>query len=107
MAFLYFVCLWWAAKAGISKALVNNARQNWQARQDDLRIKDVTYIHRTNTDLDVKMIMQVHYELIFEVAAKDLEKAQTKIVGIMQNSSQIDVPLLEEAGVGYNWNEAH
>jgi DNA polymerase-1 len=53
------------------------------------------------------MIMQVHYELIFEVAAKDLEKAQTKIVGIMQNSSQIDVPLLEEAGVGYNWNEAH
>lgn len=81
MAFLYFVCLWWAAKAGISKALVNNARQNWQARQDDLRIKDVTYIHRTNTDLDVKMIMQ--------------------------NSSQIDVPLLVEAGVGYNWGEAH
>tara|TARA_R110001606_G_scaffold378690_1_gene538462 strand:+ start:72 stop:233 length:162 start_codon:yes stop_codon:yes gene_type:complete len=53
------------------------------------------------------MITQVHDELIFEVAEKDLEKAQTKIVSIMQNSSQIDIPLLEEAGVGYNWDEAH
>ncbi|RDL45331.1 DNA polymerase I [Marinomonas piezotolerans] len=59
------------------------------------------------TDLDVKMIMQVHDELIFEVAEKDLEAAQEKIVEIMQNSSEIDVPLLVEAGVGNNWDEAH
>lgn len=59
------------------------------------------------TELDVKMIMQVHNELIFEVAEKDLEKAQAKIVDIMQNSSQIDVPLLVEAGVGNNLEEAH
>ncbi|WP_100636830.1 DNA polymerase [Marinomonas sp. ef1] len=58
-------------------------------------------------DLDVKMIMQVHDELIFEVVEKDLEKAQAKIVDIMQNSSKIDVPLLVEAGVGDNWGEAH
>ncbi len=60
-----------------------------------------------STDLDVKMIMQVHDELIFEIAEKDLEAAQTKIVDIMQNSSKIDVPLLVEAGVGMNWDEAH
>ena len=59
------------------------------------------------TDLDVKMIMQVHDELIFEVAEKDLDTAQEKIVEIMQNSSEIDVPLLVEAGVGDNWDEAH
>jgi DNA polymerase-1 len=53
------------------------------------------------------MIMQVHDEPIFEVAEKDLEKAQAKIVDIMQNSSKIDVPLLVEAGVGDNWDEAH
>jgi DNA polymerase-1 len=53
------------------------------------------------------MIMQVHDELIFEVAEKDLEAAQKKIVDIMQNSSKIDVPLLVEAGVGDNWDEAH
>ncbi len=60
-----------------------------------------------STDLDVKMIMQVHDELIFEIAEKDLDAAQTKIVDIMQNSSKIDVPLLVEAGVGDNWDEAH
>jgi len=60
-----------------------------------------------NTDLDVKMIMQVHDELIFEVAEKDIDAAKEKIVDIMQNSSQIDVPLLVEAGVGDNWDEAH
>ncbi|MEP0071837.1 MAG: DNA polymerase [Marinomonas sp.] len=60
-----------------------------------------------STDLDVKMIMQVHDELIFEIAEKDLDAAQAKIVDIMQNSSKIDVPLLVEAGVGMNWDEAH
>jgi len=55
----------------------------------------------------VKIILQVHDELIFEIAEKDLEAAQTKIVDIMQNSSKIDVPLLVEAGVGDNWDEAH
>jgi len=60
-----------------------------------------------DTDLDVKMIMQVHDELIFEVAEKDLDAAQAKITDIMQNSSKIDVPLLVEAGIGDNWDEAH
>ena len=60
----------------------------------------------TNTDLDVNMIMQVHDELVFEVAEKDLEKAQSNIVDIMQNSSIIDVPLLVKARVGLNWDEA-
>ncbi|WCN11325.1 DNA polymerase I [Marinomonas mediterranea] len=60
-----------------------------------------------DTDLGVKMIMQVHDELIFEVAEKDLEAAQAKIIDIMQNSTEIDVPLLVEAGVGDNWDEAH
>ncbi|WP_133010943.1 DNA polymerase I [Marinomonas flavescens] len=60
-----------------------------------------------DTDLDVKMILQVHDELIFEVAEKDLEAAQAKITDIMENSSKIDVPLLVEAGIGDNWDEAH
>ena len=59
------------------------------------------------TELDVKMIMQVHDELIFEVADDQLDAAKAKIVDIMQSSSQIDVPLLVEAGVGANWDEAH
>ncbi len=53
------------------------------------------------------MILQVQDELIFEVAEKDLDAAQEKIVDIMQNSNQIDVPLLVEAGIRDNWDEAH
>ncbi|WOD09057.1 hypothetical protein [Marinomonas sp. GJ51-6] len=36
-----------------------------------------------------------------------LSRNPRKIVDIMQNSSKIDVPLLVEAGVGDNWDEAH
>jgi DNA polymerase-1 len=53
------------------------------------------------------MIMQVHDEPIFEVDEKSLGAAKEKIVDIMQNSSQIDMSLLVEAGVGVSWDEAH
>ena len=59
------------------------------------------------TDLDIKMILQVHDELIFEVKESDLSAAQEKILAIMENTSTIDVPLLVEAGIGDTWDEAH
>ncbi|WP_017348892.1 DNA polymerase I [Pantoea sp. A4] len=55
----------------------------------------------------VKMIMQVHDELVFEVRAEDVEAASVKIQQLMQNSMQLDVPLLVEVGVGDNWDQAH
>jgi len=61
----------------------------------------------TETTLDVKMIMQVHDELIFEVKESDLSAAQEKILDIMENTSHLDVPLLVEAGIGNTWDEAH
>lgn len=60
-----------------------------------------------STNLDVKMIMQVHDELIFEVKACDLSAAQETIIDIMENTSTLDVPLLVEAGIGDTWDEAH
>ncbi|TBR43965.1 DNA polymerase I [Marinomonas agarivorans] len=59
------------------------------------------------TELDVKMIMQVHDELIFEVKESDLSAAQEKIIQIMETTSNLDVPLLVEAGIGDTWDEAH
>ena len=59
------------------------------------------------TDLGIKMILQVHDELIFEVKESDLSAAQEKILEIMENTSAIDVPLLVEAGIGNTWDEAH
>jgi len=60
-----------------------------------------------DTKLDIKMILQVHDELIFEVKESDLSAAQEKILDIMENTSSIDVPLLVEAGIGDTWDQAH
>jgi len=58
-------------------------------------------------DNSVRMIMQVHDELVFEVKAEAVEAASQKIRTLMEGSVQLDVPLLVEVGVGDNWDEAH
>lgn len=60
-----------------------------------------------NCDLDIQMIMQVHDELVFEVAEKDLEKAQQQIISMMESAMTLEVPLIVEAGIGDNWDQAH
>jgi DNA polymerase-1 len=56
---------------------------------------------------DVRMIMQVHDELVFEIKEDKLTEYQNKIVSLMEQAVQLDVPLIVEAGVGENWDEAH
>lgn len=58
-------------------------------------------------DNAVRMIMQVHDELVFEVKAEAVEEASQKIRALMEGSVQLDVPLLVDVGVGDNWDEAH
>ncbi|MCU6680981.1 DNA polymerase I [Leclercia sp. H6W5] len=55
----------------------------------------------------VRMIMQVHDELVFEVHKDDLEAVSKKIHELMENSVKLDVPLLVEVGSGENWDQAH
>lgn len=57
--------------------------------------------------LDVKMIMQVHDELVFEVAEGALEQAREAIRGRMSTAAELAVPLVVELGVGDNWDQAH
>ena len=59
------------------------------------------------SDLDIKMIMQVHDELVFEVAEKDLGAAKQKIQELMGAAVELSVPLTVDIGVGDNWDEAH
>jgi len=56
---------------------------------------------------DVRMIMQVHDELIFEVPEAKLEVVSTKIKEIMEGAVELDVPLQVDVGSGANWDEAH
>jgi DNA polymerase-1 len=56
---------------------------------------------------EVRMIMQVHDELVFEIKQQELESYRTKIISLMEHAVELDVPLIVEAGVGINWDEAH
>ncbi len=62
---------------------------------------------QTDTGLDVDMIMQVHDELVFEIAAQDVEAARPQIMAIMANAATLKVPLVVDIGTGMNWDEAH
>ena len=56
---------------------------------------------------DVKMIMQVHDELVFEVAESQLSSSMETIRSLMSTAAQLQVPLLVEVGNGENWDQAH
>jgi len=64
------------------------------------------WIETLPTD-DVRMIMQVHDELVFEIKQYKLTEYQNKITSLMEQAVQLDVPLIVETGVGENWDEAH
>jgi DNA polymerase-1 len=53
------------------------------------------------------MIMQVHDELVFEVGTDEIDAIRDKVVGLMSSSAALAVPLVVDAGVGRNWDEAH
>lgn len=58
-------------------------------------------------DADVKMIMQVHDELVFEVRENRLDEARNLIVERMAAAANLKIPLVVDAGIGKNWDEAH
>lgn len=55
----------------------------------------------------IKMIMQVHDELVFELDAADVERSTQEIGRLMVEAADLSVALEVDAGVGINWNEAH
>ena len=56
---------------------------------------------------NIKMIMQVHDELIFEVKKGFAGEALEKITNLMESSVELNIPLIVDAKEGDNWNEAH
>ena len=56
---------------------------------------------------DARMIMQVHDELVFEVAKKEVEAVTAEVVRRMNNAAKLAVALKVDVGTGRNWDEAH
>ncbi len=58
-------------------------------------------------DIRADLLLQVHDELIFEVADSDTERAQKIIQTTMEQIADLSVPLLVDVGVGHSWKDAH
>ena len=56
---------------------------------------------------EVKMIMQVHDELVFECPKENADLVMEKMKETMEQTVELKIPLIAEAAVGSNWNEAH
>jgi len=56
---------------------------------------------------DIKMIMQVHDELVFEIAEAKVDEYSVNIRQLMCTATTLNVPLVVDIGVGINWDEAH
>lgn len=54
-----------------------------------------------------RMLLQVHDELLFEVPEAEAEDAARIVRGVMEGAAHLGVPLVAEAGIGDNWEEAH
>ncbi len=55
----------------------------------------------------VKLLMQVHDELVFEVKESSLSEIESKVQQLMESAAELAVPLVAEAGHGDNWEQAH
>ncbi len=55
----------------------------------------------------VKLLMQVHDELVFEVEESSLSEIESKVQNLMESAAELKVPLVADAGHGDNWDQAH
>ena len=59
------------------------------------------------SDLQSRMIMQVHDELVLEVPESELAEVTQGLTELMESAAELRVPLVVDVGVGNNWDEAH
>jgi DNA polymerase-1 len=57
--------------------------------------------------LKVRMILQVHDELLFELPEGEVDQLKRVVIEEMEGAWQLSVPLKADVGVGRNWLEAH
>ncbi|WP_423822358.1 DNA polymerase I [Salinisphaera sp. SPP-AMP-43] len=95
-----------ARRQGAERAAINAPLQGTAADLIKKAMIDVDAWLRDSGE-DARMIMQVHDELVFEVPAAEAERLADTIAMRMRCVAELDVPLLAEAGIADNWQQAH
>jgi DNA polymerase-1 len=96
-----------AQRAGAERAAINAPMQGTAADIIKLSMLAVADYIKQLDNQDVYMLMQVHDELVFEIKEDSLDTHVPNIIRIMENAVSLSVPLIVEADVGDNWDEAH
>ena len=96
-----------ARRKAAERAAINAPMQGTAAdiiKKAMLKVADWLATQTTN---DIKLLMQVHDELVFEIAKDKVEAFSERICSLMSEAASLDVPLLVEADYGDNWEQAH
>ena len=94
-------------KKAAERAAINAPMQGTAADIIKLAMIHVAQWIEQQADDSIQMIMQVHDELVFEIAEEQLDAYVPALQLLMEQAMTLDVPLVAEAGVGDNWNQAH
>jgi len=95
-----------ARRQGAERAAINAPMQGTAADLIKLAMIAVQRWIEVNA-LRTKLIMQVHDELVLEVADDELETVRQELPRLMGGVAELAVPLVVELGVGPNWEQAH
>ena len=96
-----------ARRKGAERAAINAPMQGTAADIIKLAMINVhQWIQQQHKD-NIRMIMQVHDELVFEIETTRVEQASEQIRQLMENCTKLTVPLKVDVGIGDNWDQAH
>ncbi|CCQ12659.1 DNA polymerase I [Pseudoalteromonas luteoviolacea B = ATCC 29581] len=96
-----------AARKAAERAAINAPMQGTAA---DIIKRAMVSVHQWLNEINhegIRMLMQVHDELVFEIATDKVDSYIQIICELMSNAAKLDVPLLVEADSGDNWQQAH
>lgn len=93
-------------REGAERVAINTPIQGSAA--DLIKIAMINLQRRLRKEnLQARMILQVHDELVFEAPEEEIAKLRALVLEEMSGAVHLDVPIKVEAGVGENWLEAH
>lgn len=92
-------------RSGAERAAINAPMQGSAA--DIIKKAMLAVEDEIKTADDIRVIMQVHDELVFEVKQGVADQWANKIKAVMESVVKLDVPLVVDYGIGENWDEAH